>query len=230
MEKKRTEIRRWDNGELIHSLPKPATIKDVAEDAAKKGLSLIRASLIRASLNGASLNWASLNGASLDGASLDGASLIRANLNRANLNGANLNGASLNGASLNWASLNGAKIEFARFPAINELQSFSHGRLPDSLCLELMLRDAWASPKPELFIAWIEGGGCPLDSIGRAWLFTESQEVLKGHLDQFDTNEAKIDSLRPRMRDSDLVLALCKEKGWGINNYLEAANGNQTNQ
>ena len=185
MEKKRTEIRRWDNGELIHSLPKPATIKDVAEDAAKKGLSLIRASLIRASLNG---------------------------------------------ASLNWASLNGAKIEFARFPAINELQSFSHGRLPDSLCLELMLRDAWASPKPELFIAWIEGGGCPLDSIGRAWLFTESQEVLKGHLDQFDTNEAKIDSLRPRMRDSDLVLALCKEKGWGINNYLEAANGNQTNQ
>ena len=87
------EIKRRDNGEVIHSGDFD-TIKECLEDGVLKGISFFRADLNDAELNGAKLNGAKLNDAELNGAEL----------NYAELNGAKLNGAKLNGAKLNDAS------------------------------------------------------------------------------------------------------------------------------
>ena len=87
------------------------------------------------------------------------------------------------------------------------LASFDLGFLSDSLTLELMRRDAWAHPKPELFDVWSQGGNCPYQNEERFWLFKLKKELWKPG--------------PPEMRDSDLILAICKEKGWKVKGYIE---------
>ena len=165
----------------------------------------------------ANLSWADLSGADLSGANLSGANLSRANLSWANLYGADLYMANLSWANLSWANLSGAnlsgadlyraKIEFMRLPSIKMLVSFDLGSLSDALTLELMRRDAWAHPKPELFDAWANGGSCPYQNEDRFWLFELKKKLWKPG--------------PPEMRDSDLILAICREKGWKVKGYIE---------
>jgi hypothetical protein len=80
--------------------------------------------------------------------------------------------------------------------------------LTDKLTIELMRRDAFGHPKPEKFDEWSKGGDCPYTTNEeRLWSFAENRELWK-----------KGD---PTMRDSDLIIAICREKGWGIENYLK---------
>ena len=126
--------------------------------------------------------------------------LIKKNMNlpRANLYEANLYG----------ANLSGAKIEFHKFPSIRLLSSMPLGRLSDNLTLELMRRDAFGHPKPELFDAWANGKECPYKTEERLWHFTEVKGLWKPG--------------NPEMTDRDLIIAICREKGWGIKGYLKA--------
>jgi hypothetical protein len=156
----------------------------------------------RASLSGANLSRAYLYGADLSGADLYGANLYGANLSRADLSGAYLSGANLYGANLY-----GAKIEFVNFPSIKMLSSFELNSLSDALTLELMRRDAWAHPKPESFDTWANGGQCPYQNEDRFWLFEIKKELWKPG--------------PPEMRDSDLILSICREKGWKVRGYIE---------
>ncbi len=102
------EIKRWDNGEVIHS-GDFADLKECLVDGVSKGISFYRAEL-----NGAELNYAELNGAELNYAELNGA-----RLNYAELNGARLNYAELNYAELNGAELNGAELNRAELPKLS---------------------------------------------------------------------------------------------------------------
>jgi hypothetical protein len=168
---------------------------------------LYRADLSGANLSGANLSWANLYGADLSGANLSGADLRGADLSWANLSWANLYRADLSGANLYQADLSGAKIEFLKLPSIKMLASFDLGQLSDQLTLELMRRDAWAHPKPELFDAWSKGDSCPYQNEDRFWLFELKKELWKPGA--------------PKMRDSDLIIAICKEKGWKVSGYVE---------
>jgi len=77
--------------------------------------------------------------------------------------------------------------------------------LPDNLTLELMRRDAWAHPHPERFDDWAGGGDCPYQSEEAFWRSEPNRELwCKGN---------------PQMRDSDLILAICKSQGWKIRGY-----------
>ena len=201
--------------------------------ASLNGANLYKANLDGASLNGANLDGASLNGASLNGANLykanlDGANLNRASLNRANLDGAslykanldganlygaslykaNLDGANLDGASLIGADLNEAKITFYKFPSIRLLSSLNLLNLPDHIALELMRRDAASHPHPERFDIWAKKDGpCPYQDEEYFWMFQQDRSVWeKGN---------------PRMKDVDLIIAICKAKKWKIRKYLE---------
>jgi len=77
------------------------------------------------------------------------------------------------------------------------------GYMSDKLTLELMRRDAWSHPKPELFDQWQITGICPYQlGIERLHFFQESRELwIPG---------------KPEMKDSDLIIAICKEKNWKI--------------
>ena len=138
-------------------------------------------------------------------AKLYGANLYGANLYRANLSEANLSEANLYGANLSRANLYGAKIEFQQFPSIRLLSSIPLGELSDQITLELMRRDAYAHPEPDKFNNWAKGSKCPYQNEERFWHFQEKKELWKAG--------------KPKMRDSDLVLAICKEKGWKIRGY-----------
>ena len=80
--------------------------------------------------------------------------------------------------------------------------------LSDGLTLELMRRDAYSHPYPDRFDAWAKGGKCPYQNEERFWHFREKQELWKRG--------------KPQMRDSDLIMAICKEKNWGIQGYLDS--------
>ena len=125
---------------------------------------------------------------------------------KANLWGANLQDANLQDANLQDANLWGAKIEFQLFPSIRLLSSINLGTISDDLTLELMRRDAYAHPHPELFDTWEKGGSCPYQNEERFWLFNERKGVWRKG--------------KPKMTDRDLILAICKEKGWKIKGYL----------
>ena len=74
----------------------------------------------------------------------------------------------------------------------------------DTLTLELMRRDAWSHPDPELFNKWKENGSCPYssNSVERLHFFQEKRELwIPG---------------KPEMKDSELIIAICKEKNWKI--------------
>ena len=164
------------------------------------GADLYRANLSGANLSGADLSGADLSGADLFGANLSGADLYRADLYRADLYRANLPGANLSGANLSRADL-----EFSRFPSIRLISSIQLGLISNDLALELMRRDADGHPYPEKFDEWAKGGKCPYQNEERFWLFNEKQEAWKPG--------------KPQMSDKDLIVALCKEKGWKIRNY-----------
>ena len=156
----------------------------------------------RADLRGADLRGADLRGAYLRGADLRGADLRGAYLRWADLQGAYLRGAYLRGADLQ-----GAEIDFIKLPSIKMLASLELGSLSDALTLELMRRDAWAHPHPKSFDIWANGGSCPYQNEDRFWLFELKKELWKPG--------------PPEMRDSDLILAICREKGWKVKGYIE---------
>ena len=176
-----------------------------------RGAGLYRADLREADLREADLRGADLRGADLREADLREAGLREADLYRADLREADLRGADLRGAGLHEADLRGAglyraRIEFNLFPSIRLLSSINLGTLSDKLTLELMRRDAYAHPHPERFDEWAKGNRCPYQEEERFWLFIERSEIWrKGS---------------PRMTDRDLIVAICKEKGWEIKRSL----------
>ena len=174
----------------------------------------------RANLSETNLSEADLFGANLSGANLFEADLSFANLSEANLSGANLfeadlseadlSEANLSRANLSRADLSEANLSFSKFPPCRLLASIQLGNLPDNLVLELMRRGAWGHPHPERFDIWAQGGNCPYATEERAWLFQESRNLwIPG---------------APEMKDSDLIIAICKAKGWGIKGLFESTN------
>ena len=153
------------------------------------------------------MNAVEENRADLSGANLSGADLSRADLSGANLSWANLSRANLSGANLSGANLFEAKIDFYLFPSIRLLSSMSLGILSPTLSTELQRRDAWAHPHPERFDEWAAGGDCPYQNEERFWFFDLRTEDWKPG--------------PPEMTDRDLILAICREKNWGIRDYLE---------
>ena len=184
------------------------------------GAYLFGADLSKANLSGANLSEADLSWANLFGANLSGANLSRANLYGAYLSMADLSWANLSEADLSWANLSranlsranlyradlyranlsGAKIEFNIFPSIRLLSSIPLNDLSDKLTLELMRRDAFAHPHPELFDEWAKGGKCPYQNEETFWQFKVNKKLWKKG--------------KPQMRDSDLIMEICKEKKW----------------
>jgi hypothetical protein len=176
-------------------------------EADLRGADLREAYLRGADLREADLRGADLREADLRGADLREAYLRGADLREADLRGADLREADLRGADLGGAYLEGAKIEFIMLPSIKMLSSFDLGMLSDVLTLELMRRDAWGHPNPQLFDEWAKGGPCPYQNEDRFWLFEIKKELWKPG--------------PPEMRDSDLILAICREKGWKVKGYIE---------
>ena len=169
-----------------------------------RGADLYGADLYGANLRGADLYGANLRGADLRGANLRGADLYGADLCRANLRGADLRGADLYGADLY-----GANLIFQNFPSISFLSNINLGDLSEKIQIELMIRDKESHPKPELFDKWIENGDCPYSNgVDRFWIFNPERS--------FYNKDAK-----KEMSDVELILAICIEKNWKIEGYLE---------
>jgi len=160
------------------------------------------ADLSFADLRSADLRSANLRSANLGSANLSFADLRCADLRCADLRSADLSFADLSFANLSFADLSFANLEFYHFPSIRLLSSFPLGKLSDTLTLELMRRDAYAHPKPDTFQMWAKGGECPYQDEERFWFFEENRNLWKAG--------------KPQMRDSDLILAICKEKKWQL--------------
>ena len=126
---------------------------------------------------------------------------------RANLCEADLYRANLYGAYLSGANLSEANLDFHQFPSLRLLSSINLGSISDKLALELMRWDAQCHPKPELFDEWAKGEECPYQDEERFWVFIEKREVWKPG--------------EPQMTGSELIMAICKEKNWGIKGYLK---------
>ena len=150
----------------------------------------------------------------IDNADLRNADLRYADLWYADLRNADLRNADLRYADLRYADLRNADIEFHQFPSIRLISSITLGNLSDKLTLELMRRDAFAHPKPKKFKLWAKGGACPYQNEERFWFFHEKKELWRAG--------------KPQMRDSDLILTICKEKGWEISDYLKIKKKNKS--
>jgi len=135
------------------------------------------------------------------------ADLQDAYLQGAYLLGVYLRDADLRGAYLQGAYLRGAKIEFHQFPSIRLLSSIPLDNLPNNITLELMRRDAWAHPHPERFDEWAKGGNCPYQNEEYFWRFEPNKKLWRKG--------------KPQMRDSDLILEICKSQGWKVCGYLK---------
>jgi len=164
-------------------------------------------------LRNAYLWCANLRNADLRNADLRDTNLRDANLKNANLRDADLKNADLRNADLRSANLRNARIKFPKFPSIGTLSSIYLYELPDELTLELMRRDATAHPYPERFSEWAEGGRCPYQAEEYFWDFEQKRHIWK---------EGK-----PKMKDVDLIFAICKAKGWQIRGYLEEGQGEE---
>jgi len=70
-----------------------------------------------------------------------------------------------------------------------------------------MRRDAYAHPYPKRFDDWAKfQGDCPYQKKEeRFWYFKESKKLWEAG--------------NPQMTDRDLIIAICKEKDWGISGY-----------
>ena len=124
--------------------------------------------------------------------------------NKTDLHEADLHGADLRGADLREADLHWADLQFKNFPSISFLCSIHLRELSDTLSLELMRRDAYAHPNPERFDVWADGGNCPYEREDRFWMFNVKRSVWKPG--------------PPQMADRDLIVSICREKGWKIVN------------
>ena len=131
--KRNFEIKRWDNGEIIHS-GEYESLADCFNAAASDKKSfycadLRYADLSEANLRYADLSYADLCRADLREANLLGADLSYADLRYADLHGTNLRGADLRAAdlsetSLSYANLHGADLREAK--NVNEIKSFNY--------------------------------------------------------------------------------------------------------
>lgn len=217
------ELAEKDKAYLMHADLENADLRDVdlrganlrsanLRSANLEGANLRTANLTNSDLTNANLKNADLMKADLENASLYNALLVNADLRGASLVGADLEKADLRGVEL-WdvdlrnAELEGARIEFCRFPSIRMLSSINLCELPDDLTLEIMRRDAYAHPFPERFDEWAKGGSCPYQEEERFWLFNARHDLWEPGL--------------PQMTDRDLILAICREKGWGIKSHRE---------
>jgi hypothetical protein len=179
------------------------------QDANLRYADLRGADLHYADLRGADLHYADLRGADLQDANLQDADLQDANLQDADLRYADLQDANLQDANLHYADLRGAtNLVFLAIPNISLLSTMFLNNLPDYLTLELMRRDAFSHPNPELFDKWAETGECPYQNINmrREWKFQEKKELWK--------------SGNPTMKDYDLIIEICKSQNWGIKGVL----------
>ena len=159
--------------------------------------------------NSANLRDANLRNTDLRNTNLRNANLRNADLINTDLRNANLRNTDLINADLRDADLRNAKIEFPLFPSLSQISSMLLGSLPDDLILELMRRDAYGHPHPELFDEWANGGDCPYQNEMRAWFFEEKMELWEPG--------------DPTMADRDLVVAICKAMEWGIKGYLDVS-------
>ena len=98
---------------------------------------------------------------------------------------------------------------FSTFPSVSTLAKIGLNILSPEISLELMRRDAFAHPHPERFDEWADGAPCPYQEEEYFWHFN------------WDAAKQYWKTGNPTMRDSDLILAICKEKGWKIRGYLE---------
>ena len=116
--KTKIQIKSYFDSVLFEFEKEDNSIKDVLQEAVKKGADLQEADLQEADLQRANLRGADLQGADLQrvdlwGAYLQGADLQRADLRRADLQETNLRGADLQEADLQEADLRGANLQGA---------------------------------------------------------------------------------------------------------------------
>jgi hypothetical protein len=120
-----------------------------------------------------------------------------------------LNWGNLYRCDLSRCDLSNTKIEFILLPSIRTLSSINLGALSGPLALELLRRDAASHPRPGDFSVWAaDGAPCPYLDEERFWLF--DVEAARQYWSPGP----------PQMTDVELIVAICKEKGWGICNYL----------
>ena len=92
-------IKRWDNGEVIHS-GDFKSVKECLEDGVSKGVSFYRADLIGSNLRDSNLSCSNLSYSSL----------IGSNLSFSNLSGSNLIGSDLRGAIGNGTEVKSLQV------------------------------------------------------------------------------------------------------------------------
>ena len=107
-------IKRWDNGEVIHS-GDFKSVKECLEDGVSKGVSFYRADLIGSNLRDSNLScsnlsYSSLIGSNLSYSNLSGSNLIGSNLRDSNLSCSNLSYSSLIGSNLSFSNLSGSNL------------------------------------------------------------------------------------------------------------------------
>ncbi len=95
------------------------------------------------------------------------------------INAAEENKFNLGGAYLSGADLSGSILEFVNFPSIRLISQLYLYISSKKLKLELMRRDAWGHPYPNLFDDWAKGSDCPYKNEERSWFFKESRELWK---------------------------------------------------
>ncbi|MCK5295593.1 MAG: pentapeptide repeat-containing protein [Alphaproteobacteria bacterium] len=106
------EIKDID-GNILFKSNKVKSIKECAELAVKKKVSLARANLCMANLKGANLKGANFEGAKFWSENLENANLERANLKKADFWNSNLKKASLAGANFEKANFTEANLKEA---------------------------------------------------------------------------------------------------------------------
>ncbi len=160
---------------------KKGMVKYEIETETLSGANLYGADLSGADLSGANLSGADLSRANLSGADLSGANLSGADLSRANLSGADLSGADLSRANLSGSVFRECKIKNVEWPAPPMVLLANWGTVSDSLCLDLMVYDAFNHPEPSAFLRWNESAVCPYNrmKIERSARFVEKRSLIK---------------------------------------------------
>ena len=106
------EIKRWDNGEVIHS-GDFSSVKECLEDGIRKEIDFWRANMCGANMRdadmrGANMCDANMRGANMRGANMRGADMCDANMCGADMRGANMRDADMRGANMCDADMRGA--------------------------------------------------------------------------------------------------------------------------
>lgn len=204
------------------------------------------ADLHKTPLQGANLNLEDpgLQDASLERLDLQETHFGHTRLHRVDFNYSNLTNANFDHAELAYVDFSDAILTgtsffrtimshlrlsdvkgfvFDNFPSITLLATINLERLPDDLTLELMRRDAYAHPYPGRFAKWAKkeangdddddddyddeyGGSCPYQNEMEFWNFRQHPKLWKRG--------------NPTMKDRDLIVSICRAKGWGIKGHL----------